>query len=102
MLRLPDHWVWDSWVADDGIDYHLYFLMAPRALQDPSKRHLAARVGHAVSRDLVEWDFRVECFGPSEAGFDDLAIWTGSVMRDGDQWRMFYTALSKAWSRAEP
>ena len=70
--------------------------MAPRALKDPGKRHLAARVGHAVSRDLVEWDFRGECFGPSEAGFDDLAIWTGSVVRDRDRWRMFYTALSKA------
>ena len=70
--------------------------MAPRALKDPGKRHLAARVGHAVSRDLVEWDFRGECFGPSEAGFDDLAIWTGSVVREHDRWRMFYTALSKA------
>jgi beta-fructofuranosidase len=96
VLRLPDHWVWDSWVADDGTDYHLFFLMAPRALQDPNKRHTAARVGHAVSRDLVEWDYRGECFGPSEAGFDDLAIWTGSVVRDGDRWRMFYTALSTA------
>jgi beta-fructofuranosidase len=70
--------------------------MAPRALKDPSRRHLAARVGHAVSRDLVEWDFRGECFGPSEAGFDDLAIWTGSVVRDHHRWRMFYRALSKA------
>ena len=70
--------------------------MAPRALKDPGKRHLAARVGHAVSRDLVEWDFRGECFGPSEAGFDDLAIWTGSGVREHDRWRMFYTALSKA------
>jgi beta-fructofuranosidase len=96
VLRLPDHWVWDSWVADDGTDYHLFFLMAPRALEDPSKRHVAARVGHAVSRDLVEWDYRGECFGPSEAGFDDLAIWTGSVVRDHDRWQMFYTALSTA------
>ena len=70
--------------------------MAPRALKDPGKRHLAARVGHAVSRDLIEWDLRGECFGPSEAGFDDLAIWTGSVVREHDRWRMFYTALSKA------
>ncbi|HEU4999307.1 MAG TPA: glycosyl hydrolase [Lapillicoccus sp.] len=96
MLRLPDHWVWDSWVADDGTDYHLFFLMAPRSLRDPGMRHTAARVGHAVSRDLIDWDFRGECFGPSEAGFDDLAIWTGSVVREGDRWRMFYTALSTA------
>jgi len=95
-MRLPDQWVWDSWVADDGTDYHLFFLMAPRSLEDPSRRHVAARVGHAVSRDLVDWDYRGECFGPSDAGFDDLAIWTGSVVRDGARWRMFYTALSTA------
>ena len=32
MLRLDDLWVWDSWVADDGDLYHLFFLQAPRSL----------------------------------------------------------------------
>ena len=53
MLRLEDHWVWDSWIADDGDLYHLFFLQAPRSLVDPGKRHTAATVGHATSRDLV-------------------------------------------------
>ena len=96
MLHLADQWIWDSWVADDGDRYHLYFLQAPRSLGDPGKRHINARVGHAVSEDLVTWDYLGECFGPAEAGFDDLAIWTGSVVRDGDRWRMFYTAISTA------
>jgi len=26
MLWLPDDWVWDSWIADDGERYHLFFL----------------------------------------------------------------------------
>jgi len=96
MLRLEDHWVWDSWIADDGDLYHLFFLQAPRSLVDPGKRHTAATVGHATSPDLVTWDYLGECFGPAEAGFDDLAIWTGSVVRDGERWRMFYTAVSTA------
>lgn len=96
MLRLDDAWVWDSWIADDGDRYHLYFLQAPRSLADPGKRHLNATVGHAASTDLVDWEYLGECFGPAEAGFDDLAIWTGSVVRDGDRWRMFYTAVSTA------
>jgi beta-fructofuranosidase len=49
VMRLPDHWVWDSWVADDGADYHLFFLMAPRALEDPSARHTGRTRRHAVS-----------------------------------------------------
>lgn len=30
MLRLDDAWIWDSWIADDGERYHLFFLKAPR------------------------------------------------------------------------
>jgi beta-fructofuranosidase len=96
MLRLNDQWVWDSWVADDGDRYHLFFLMAPRSLGDPGKRHVAATVGHATSQDLVAWKYLGETFGPGPSGFDDLAIWTGSVIRAHDQWRMFYTAISTA------
>lgn len=99
MLRLDDLWVWDSWVADDGDLYHLFFLQAPRALEDPGKRHTAATVGHATSPDLVDWTYHGECFGPDRSGakrFDDLAIWTGSVVHDGARWRMYYTAVSTA------
>ena len=95
MLRLPDDWVWDSWVADDGGTYHLYFLQAPRALEDPSRRHARAVIGHATSTDLVAWTDRGTALLPSEGGWDDLALWTGSTVRaDDGTWRMFYTALN--------
>lgn len=96
MLRLDDTWVWDSWIADDGDRYHLYFLQASRSLGDMGLRHVNARIGHASSTDLVDWDYHGECFSPSEAGFDDMAIWTGSVVREHGRWRMFYTAVSHA------
>ena len=95
MLRLPDDWVWDSWVADDGETYHLYFLKAPRALEDPSQRHARAVIGHATSTDLMEWTDHGTTLLPSEDGWDDLALWTGSTVRaDDGTWRMFYTALN--------
>ena len=94
MLRLVDHWVWDSWVADDGDDYHLFFLKAP-ALGDPAQRHTRATVGHAVSTDLTDWQVLPDALGPVTGSWDDLAIWTGSVLRGDDGvWRMFYTALN--------
>jgi beta-fructofuranosidase len=94
MLRLEDHWVWDSWVADDGERYHLFFLKAPRALGDPELRHARATVGHAVSADLCDWEVLPDALGPVAGSWDDLAIWTGSVVRGDDgRWRMFYTAL---------
>jgi beta-fructofuranosidase len=94
MLRIDDHYLWDSWIADDGELYHLFVLQAPRSLGTPAKRHLNATVGHATSRDLVHWDWLGTCFGPAETGFDDLAIWTGCVIREADHWRMLYTAVN--------
>lgn len=95
MLRLPEDWVWDSWIADDGDRYHLYFLQAPRSLVDPGLRHTRATIGHASSSDLAEWTYHGEVLVPDPTGWDDLALWTGSVVRGDDGlWRMFYTGLS--------
>ena len=95
MLRLRDQWIWDSWIADDGDLYHLFFLQAPSALRDAGLRHTRATVGHATSADLVEWTYHGEALGPQPGAWDDLAIWTGSVVRaDDGRWRMYYTAIN--------
>src|SRR4051812_41428768 len=94
MLHDPSHWIWDSWVADDGERYHLFFLKAPRGA-DPHARHVAARIGHASSTDLTHWEVHEDALGPNDTGFDDLALWTGSVAQGRDGvWRMYYTALN--------
>lgn len=87
------HWVWDFWVADDGEMFHLYYLHAPTSLKDPELRHRNARIGHAISRDLISWTDQGEVLSPGPAGsFDETATWTGSVVRGDDGlWRMFYT-----------
>jgi len=73
MLRLPDHWLWDFWIADDGTAYHLFFLKAPR-VGDPGQLHWNVRIGHAVSPDLSVWEVLADAIGPSsEAAFDDYA-----------------------------
>lgn len=97
MLRLASSWVWDFWFADDGDRFHLFFLKASRALHDPDRRHWRATIGHAVSTDLTEWTEVADAIVPSDApAFDDLATWTGSVVRAGDgTWRMFYTGVDR-------
>jgi beta-fructofuranosidase len=95
VLRLPDHWVWDSWIADDGERYHLFFLKAPRALREPRKRHAAATVGHATSTDLANWEVHEDALGPAHASWGDLAVWTGSTVQGDDGvWRLYHAALS--------
>lgn len=93
---LPGSWVWDFWFADDGELYHLYFLYASRALHDPDARHYRASIGHAVSTDLAEWTQVADALVRSDApAFDDLATWTGSVVRHPDgTWFLFYTGAS--------
>ncbi|GAA4606324.1 beta-fructofuranosidase [Actinoplanes octamycinicus] len=97
MLRRDDLWIWDSWPVEDGDDRHLFYLQAPRALGDPIARHTHAAVGHAVSPDWEHWTILPDALtaAPSPA-WDDLAIWTGSIVRgDTGRWHFFYTALSQ-------
>jgi beta-fructofuranosidase len=99
MLRLADQWVWDSWhVQDDDGLRHVFFLHAPRAVCDADRRHHHARIGHAVSPDLRSWQRTVDALGPADTpSWDDLAIWTGSIVRGPDhRWYLFYTGVSWA------
>ena len=96
MFRLPEAWVWDFWLVDDGQRYHLFFLYASRALKDPDDRHYRASIGHAVSHDLTTWERVADALVRSDPpAFDDLATWTGSVIRHPDgTWYMFYTGAT--------
>jgi beta-fructofuranosidase len=95
-LALKDKWIWDFWLAREGADWHIYFLMADRSLGDPERRHRNVTQGHAVSRDLSEWRFLGQCFAPAATpAWDDWTTWTGSVVRDdAGLWHLFYTGTS--------
>jgi beta-fructofuranosidase len=97
VLRLDDRWVWDFWLARDGDDHHLFFLQADRALVDENRRHVAASIGHAVSSDLTTWEILPDALHPGAPGaWDDLATWTGSVVRHDGSWHLFYSAVGTA------
>ena len=104
MFSLPEAWVWDFWLVDDGQKYHLFFLYASRALGNPDHRHYRASVGHAISDDLTRWERVRDALVRSDApAFDDLAIWTGSVVRHPDgTWIMFYTGATLTPGRKRP
>ncbi|MCC4907716.1 glycoside hydrolase family 68 protein [Microbacterium sp. cx-59] len=93
MLNPADRWVWDFWHVQDGSTHHLFYLQAPRSLGDPHLRHRNATIGHATSKDLVNWTELGTVLRPGGPDAPDAtATWTGCVVRaDDGQWRMFYT-----------
>lgn len=99
-LHLEDSYVWDFWLAprlDADEPFHCYFLQAPRSLPDPEMRHDNARIGHATSVDLIDWDYHGTILPLGKAGeWDDWTQWTGSVTRYGGKNYLFYTGRSKA------
>lgn len=96
-LSIPGRWIWDFWLARDGTDWHVFFLQAPKSLGDPDRRHRNATIGHARSEDLRRWEVLDDPVPLGEPGeWDDLALWTGSVIRSGQSWWMFYTGVSTA------
>jgi beta-fructofuranosidase len=98
-FSLPEHWVWDFWLARDRADYHLFFLEAPKSIGDANARHWNVSIGHAVSRNLVDWTPLGTCFRPApDHAWDDGTTWTGSVIRHADKWWMFYTGTSRGES----
>jgi beta-fructofuranosidase len=75
------------------VQFHLFYLHAPKSLGNPDLRHRNARIGHATAVDLTTWTAHGLAFDAGMPGsFDGSATWTGSVVRDGSGlWRMLYT-----------
>lgn len=97
MLYLDDHWTWDFWFAQDGGRYHVFFLKAPKSLGDPDRRHWNARVGHAVSDDLRNWEQLPDALSTGPQGaWDSQATWTGNVIQHDGRWYMFYSGIGSA------
>lgn len=92
-----DKYSWDIWFAWEGQILHLFYLQAPQlaCAYNAEKRHNLASVGHAVLTD-----FGWQEVNPDQPAFtkrdgdawDNLAIWTGSVIQQDDSYYLFYTA----------
>jgi beta-fructofuranosidase len=95
---------WDFWFAWDADDrLHLFYLQASQldCRYNPDRRHNLASVGHAV---LSPWGWQelsidepaFERSLKSES-WDDLSIWTGSIIKNPDDqlYYLFYTSRQK-------
>lgn len=85
-------YLWDFWVLPADGEYHLFHLEAPRELP-PAERHHHARVGHAVSTDLTDWErvgVALDAADDPEA-WDSKSLWTGWALTHEGTHYLFYT-----------
>ena len=82
-----------GWVNDplaprwDGRRYHLFFQYVP----DSTDWSVNCHWGHAVSDDLLHWEERPVALAPDA---QDDGVWSGSLVRHDDGYRIFYTSAS--------
>lgn len=51
-------------------------------------------IGHAVSRDLINWDVKSPVLAAEKGGHDDYQIWSPGIIKYKDEYRMFYTGVN--------
>ncbi|MGF1481814.1 MAG: hypothetical protein ACFB4I_20415 [Cyanophyceae cyanobacterium] len=95
-----DKYCWDFWFAKQEQTLHMFFLQARQLAcgYNPDKRHNLASVGHAV---LTEGGWKevypnTPAFAPREGDhWDNLSIWTGSIIQKDGLYYLFYTGRRK-------
>ena len=77
-------------MVDEGM-YKMWYGAIPKE-RDADRTHHAIHIAYAESRDGVVWEKRGVVLSPGGPGdFDRRWIYPGSVVRDGDMYRMWYT-----------
>lgn len=92
MLHDPGHHLGDAWFAVDGDVVHAFYLRCPTEVP----RHTRWEIARATSTDLSSWELHGAVIAPEP---EEPCLATGSVVRDGDGWRLAFTI---GWAAARP
>ncbi|MFC1742210.1 glycoside hydrolase family 68 protein [Nanoarchaeota archaeon] len=91
-----DKCLWDAWFIEKDDEIHMFHLQAKWPEKQEDRHDDNVEIGHAVSTDLIEWTELPTALKPGSKGeWDDLALWTGSVIKKDNTYYMFYTARTK-------
>lgn len=96
-----EKFLWDVWFTRDRAEnLHVFYLQADKkdCGFDPARRHDLATVGHAELLGTTWTSVLNEpAFCASEDGWDNISIWTGSIIFDAtaDLFYMFYTSRNR-------
>jgi beta-fructofuranosidase len=89
MLRHKNNFIGDTWYYVNEDTVHCYYLTCPTTVE----RHTAWDIGHAVSKDLINWtDHQIVLRRGKLGDWDDTCLATGSVIKHEGRFWMAYTA----------
>jgi beta-fructofuranosidase len=83
-------------MIQEGEVLHSFYLSRPRpgAEDDPDAIDW---IGHAISRDLINWDEQAPAIPPGPPGsLDDMKPWTGHIFKSKNVYYLYYTGRSRA------
>jgi beta-fructofuranosidase len=87
--------MWDTWYMPIGDVVHAYHLqrLRPGATIPPENQDM---IGHAVSRNLIDWEECPPVLGPDPSNpIDDLYAYTGCALWHEGQGHLYYTMRNR-------
>ena len=96
MFALENHYLGDSWYFVAGDTAHMFFLAFPL------EREGRWDIGHAISQDLINWEYVGVALEPGpEGAWDGHTLATGSVMEWGGRYWMAFTGCEDEGFRTQ-
>lgn len=92
MLKHPSHYVGDVWFYIENEIAHAFYLVCPESVPP----HTRWDIGHATSRDLIQWELHPIVLSHGAAGAYDECLATGSVFRKEGRYGMTFTSHTLA------
>jgi len=82
-------YAWDLWFIKEKGYFHVFFLQSDRTGNPGDRHHSKVSIGHAKSRDLINWKPLPIALKPGKKGeWDDLSLWTGDVYKRKNKYYM--------------
>jgi hypothetical protein len=83
--------LWDPWFAVNGDTVHMFYQQRPTPGSNADPK-LGECIGHAVSKDLINWQELPPALKPDPTNpLDDLWMWTGCAYQHDGRAYLYYT-----------
>lgn len=94
----PGGYVVDHALVERDSMTHLFYIRGAAATNWPE--YPESNLGHAISKDLINWQVKNPVLQCPDTGWDDYQIWSPYVLEHNGEYFMFYTGVNKKYCEA--